>query len=251
MAQMTFFHYIHKNTLIHQMDGRIKLLCMLLLSLSASFASEWKHYVIPLCLIVIALIIARLPVITILKEMKFFAFLIMIVFVSNAIAIPGDPLPVLPFESISIQGVIRGGHFIGSLILIILISVIITSTTSFLTYKKAIEWYLRPIPFVPEVRIATMINLVFMLIPIILDSYKEMIEAQKSRCVELQKNPIKRLKFITSPLLSRTLQRADEIIYAMESRCYCEIRTKEIFKTNKIDWSILAICVVVFFLVIL
>jgi len=251
MAQMIFFHYMHKNTIIHQMDGRIKLLCMVLLSISVSFASEWKHYLVPLCLVIIALIIAKLPVADLLKEMKFFAFLMLIVFVSNAFAIPGDPLPMLPTQSISIQGVIRGGHFIGRFTLIILITIIVINTTSLLTYKKVIEWYLRPIPFIPEVRIATMVNLIFVLISIILDNYKEQMEAQKSRCVELQKSPIKRLKFITFPLLSRTLQRADEIVYAMESRCFSEIRTKAIFKTNKSDWLILAICGAVFFIVIL
>ena len=251
MAQMIFFHYMHKDTIIHQMDGRVKLFCMLLLSLSISFASQWQHYAIPLCLIIATIVIAKLPIIDILKEIKLFAVIIMIVFVSNAFAIPGDPISGFPIESVSIQGVIRGGHFAGRLILIILISIIVFSTTSLLTYKKVIEWYLRPIPFIREVRIATMINLIFMMIPIIFDNYKEMMEAQMSRGIELQKkNPLRRLKFIAFPLLSRTLQRADEIVYAMESRCYCEIRTKTVFKANKSDWVILVICVVVFFFVI-
>jgi len=251
MAQMTFFHYMHKNTVIHQMDARIKLLCMLLLSLSTALASKWQHYVIPLFLVAVALVIAKLPVTTLLKEMKFFAFIMLIVFVSNAFTIPGDSLLEFSIGSISIHGVIRGGHFIGRFTLIILISIIVTSTTSFLAYKKVIEWYLRPIPFIPEVRIATMVNLIFMLIPVILDSHKELMEAQKSRCVELRKNPIKRLKFIVLPLLNRTFQRADEIVYAMESRCYSEIRTKAIFETSKSDWLILAICIVVFIFAIL
>jgi energy-coupling factor transporter transmembrane protein EcfT len=89
------------------------------------------------------------------------------------------------------------------------------------------------------------------LIPVIFDSYTEMMNAQKSRCVELQKNPIKRVNFIVFPLLSRTLRRTDEIVYAMESRCYSEVRTRAIFKTNKIDWLILTICVAVLFFVIL
>ena len=251
MAQVTFFHYIHKDTILHRMDGRLKLLCMLLLSLSASLASEWWHYLAPLALVAIALIIAKLPIIALLKDMKFFAIIILIVMVTNAFTIAGDPIPYFPFESVSMQGVITGLRFAGRLTLIIMVCTIVTGTTSLLTFKNVIEWYLRPIPFIPEVRVATMINLTFVLIPVIFDSYTEMMNAQKSRCVELQKNPIKRVNFIVFPLLSRTLRRTDEIIYAMESRCYSEIRTRAIFKTNKIDWLILTICVAVLFFVIL
>ena len=43
MAEITFFHYIHRDTVLHRMDGRLKLVCMLLISLSASFA---PHYTI-------------------------------------------------------------------------------------------------------------------------------------------------------------------------------------------------------------
>ena len=66
--------------------------------------------------------------------------------------------------------------------------------------------------------------------------------AQKSRCVELRKNPVKRVGFLAIPLLSRALGRADEIVYAMESRCYSEQRTRALFKTNKIDWLVFALC---------
>jgi biotin transport system permease protein len=197
------------------------------------------------------LIIAKLPIIALLKDMKFFAIIILIVMVTNAFTIAGDPVPYFPIESVSMQGVITGLRFAGRLTLIIMICTIVTGTTSLLIFKNVIEWYLRPIPFIPEVRVATMISLTFVLIPVIFDSYTEMMNAQKSRCVELQKNPIKRVNFIVFPLLSRTLRRTDEIVYAMESRCYSEVRTRAIFKTNKIDWLILTICVAVLFFVIL
>lgn len=245
MAQITFFHYIHKDTVLHRMDGRLKLLCMLLLSLSASFASEWWHYLTALCFIFLALFIAKLPVISLLKDMKFFAFIIIIVFIVNAFSIQGDPIPNFPITSVSIQGVIEGLRFAGRLTIIIMACTVMTGTTSLLTFKNVIEWYLRPVPFIPEVQVATMINLTFVLIPVIFDNYSEMMSAQKSRCIQLRKNPIKRVNFIVFPLLSRTLRRADEIVYAMESRCYSEERTRAIFKTNKADWLVFAVCVAI------
>lgn len=224
------------------MDGRIKLLCMVLLSLSASFASEWQHYLTLLSLVFIALIITKLPIIALLKDMKFFAIIILIVLFTNAFNVPGDPIPGFPIERVSMQGVITGLRFAGRLITIIMVCTVVTGTTSLLTFKNVIEWYLRPVPFIPEVRIATMISLTFALIPVIFDSYTEIMNAQKSRCIELRKNPIKRVNFIVFPLLGQILRRADEIVYAMESRCYSEVRTRALFKINKLDWFILAIC---------
>ena len=226
MAQVTFFHYIHKNTLLHRMDGRVKLLCMLLLTISASLATKWYHYVLLACVISLALIASKLPLIKILKEMKFFGILVVIIILMN------------------------GWSFAGRLVLMLMISTVLAGTTPLLTVKNVVEWYLRPIPFVPEARIGTIVNLTFVLIPVIFDNYLEMMNAQRARCVELQKNPIRRMKFVVFPLLSRTLRRADEIVYAMESRCYSEIRTYATFETNKSDWMILVTCLIILLFVV-
>ena len=218
---MTFFHYIHKKTIIHQMDGRLKLLCMLLLTISASMASKWHHYLVLLSVIGLSLMLSKLPFITILKEMKFFAIIIAIVLIMNS------------------------WLFAGRLILMLLISIVIAGTTSLQTLSNAIEWYLRPIPFVPASRIAMIIKLTFALIPMIFDHYLEMTHAQKARCIQLNKKPIRRVKLIVFPLLTRTLRQADSLICAMESRSYSEVRTKPTFKINKEDWLILLVCLVV------
>lgn len=245
MAGITFFHYIHKNTILHKMDCRLKLLCLILLSLSAGFATKWLHYFVIICIITLAIIIARLPIAALLKDMKFFAIIILIVFISNAFTIPGEQIPNFPISNVSIQGITAGLRFAGRLIIILMICTAITGTTSLMALKNAIEWLLRPIPFIPEVRIATIINLTFVLIPLIFDNYVEIISAQKSRCIQLNKNPIRRIRLITLPLLSQSLRRADEIAYAMESRCYSETRSSYIHKTNKIDWIILGTCLMI------
>ena len=233
------------------MDGRLKLLCMLLLSLSASLASEWFHYLAAFSAALLGLLLAKLPIVALLKDMKYFAIIIMAVFISNTFSVIGAPIPGFPVASVSIEGVDAGLRFTGRLIVIIIACTVLTGTTSLITFRNVIEWYLRPIPFISEVRVATMINLTFALIPVIFDNYAEMMGAQKSRCIEAKKNPIRRIKYIAFPLLGRTLRRADEIIYAMESRNYSETRTKVIFEINKADWLVLASCSAVFVFVMM
>jgi energy-coupling factor transporter transmembrane protein EcfT len=184
--------------------------------------------------------------------MKFFMLLIAFVFIMNSVSIKGEPIPCFPIQAVSQEGVTAGLVFAWRLIFIITLCAIITGSTTLLTFNKVVEWYLRPIPFIPEARLATMINMTFVIIPLILDQYSEMANAQKSRCVESRKNPIKRILFIALPLLSNTLKKADELIYAMESRCYSEIRTKATFQFSLIDgvvlfMSLLAVGFVIFF----
>ncbi len=247
---MTFFHYVHKNTVLHAMDGRVKVLCMVLMSLATSLAVSVFDYTILTCVVLTALLVSRLPLASLLRDMKFFLFLILFVFIMNSINTKGEPIPNFPIQSVSIEGVISGLMFAWRFTLIITICTIITGTTSLLVFKKVIEWYLAPIPFISETSVAMMVNLTFVLIPVILDQYTEMSAAQKARCVESRKNPVQRVLLIALPLLSNIFRKTDELVFAMEARCYSEERTKAVFKANPIDWMLLSICILTITLVI-
>ncbi len=248
---MTLFHYIHKDTVLHRMDARLKLACLLLFSISAGFASELLDYLAPLSVLICALLFARLPFAALLKEMRFFAAIIFIVIALNAFTIPGAPISRFPRAALSWTGVITGLRFAGRLLIVLLVSVLITGTTPLRRFRDAVEWYLRPVLFLPAARVATMINMTFLLLPVILDSFKEMMSAQNARCVQLRKNPVKRVEFLVFPLLDQTLRRAEEIINAMEARCYSEVRTRTTFKSTKTDWLLLATAFAVFLFVLL
>lgn len=225
MAQITFFRYIHRDTVLHRMDGRLKLLSLLLLTFTVGRAFVWQQYLLLLCIIGFALVVSKLPVITIFKELKMVLIMIIVILIMGDI------------------------FFASRLILMMMITTVMIGTTSLSTIKHTIEWFLRPIPFVPEVRIATIINLVFVLIPVIFDNYLEMKNAQKARCIKLRKNPFTRVSFVVFPLLSRTLRRADSLVHAMESRCYSEVRTQALLKSCKIDWLIIILCGIVFIVI--
>lgn len=73
MAEMTLFHYIHKDTVLHRMDGRLKLAALLFFGLAAGFSSEFHDYLVAFSVLFCALLLARLPVAALLKEMGFLA----------------------------------------------------------------------------------------------------------------------------------------------------------------------------------
>ncbi|MCL2337961.1 MAG: energy-coupling factor transporter transmembrane protein EcfT [Firmicutes bacterium] len=245
MAEMTFFHYFPRDSLIHRMDARLKLLCMILLSVAATLAGTVTEFAFLTFVLGGAICLARLPVVALLKDMRLFALLILLLVAANAFFVPGRPLPYLSIPGVSQEGLVMGLRFAWRLLLILMVCMVMTGATSLLTFKNVVEWYLRPVPLVPAARVATMMNLTFVLFPVIFDTYAEMRAAQKARCIETRKNIIKRVMFTVAPLLSQTLRKADEIAYAMEARCYTEERTRAVFRTKAQDWVLTAVCLVI------
>jgi energy-coupling factor transporter transmembrane protein EcfT len=228
------------------MDGRLKLLCLLLVSLSASFASVWWQYLLLMSLLIVSMVIARLPITDLINDLRYFAVVLVFVLLVNTFIACVDPTTSLTLKPVSMPSFHRGWHFAGRLVLVILACIVMTGTTSLTTMKNTFEWYLQPIPYIPKARIATMMSLSIVFVPLTLDCYTETSNAQKSRCVELQKNPVKRAILLTLPLVYRALQQTDEIVYAMQSRCYSESRTQAEFQTGKTDWLVLVTCVMSF-----
>lgn len=240
MAELNIFHYIPRKSMIHQMDGRVKLICTILLTVAAGIANRTGDLALLTVVLVVALRVSTLPVKNFFTELRYFLFLIGFVLVINAWSIPGTPiLASLPRYSPTWEGLISGLMYGWRLILILLIATLLAGTTSLSILKNVIEWFLRPIPFVPAARVATMFSLTFVLLPLVFDQASEMREAQKARGIEGRKSLIARVKFLIFPLLLHTFMGADEMVQAMESRCYSEVRTKAVFQTNPKDWLLL------------
>jgi biotin transport system permease protein len=221
------------------MDGRVKLVCMVLLSITVSIASRISDRAILTFILLIALFNSKLPVKKLLTELKYFLVLIILVLLVHSFSIPGTPATNWPMLNPTWEGISSGLIFGWRIILLVAISTIFIATTTLYTLKNVIEWLLHPLPLVPEAKVSTMIGLTFTLVPLIFDQASEMLDAQKSRCIAKRKNPIERIFFLVFPLLLQTFRRADEMILAMESRCYSEQRTPAVFKTKTLDWVIL------------
>ncbi len=251
MAELTVFHYLPKKSIVHDMDGRIKLICMILFTIAAGIANQARWLSLLTFIFVMALIYSGLPIKKLIIQIRYFLFLIGIVIVTHSISVPGRPIPGLPIHCVSWEGLSSGLFFGWRLILIFILSLILTGTTSLSLLKNVIEWFLRPIPFIREAKFATMFSLTFVLIPLIFDQVSEIQEAQKARCVEGRKSPVKRVMLLLFPLLFHIFIRTDEMALAMESRCYSEVRTKAVFKTRATDWFLLIfsgfVCAMVFF----
>lgn len=104
--------------------------------------------------------------------------------------------------------------------------VLFSCSTQASSLNRAVAWFLKPVPFIPEKRVGVMVSLFVRFLPLILEKADEVSESQRARCAHLQKNPVKRIRNITVPLLKKVFQSADTLAIAMASRCYDENRTE-------------------------
>jgi len=247
MAELTLFNYRHSNSVLHGIDVRFKILGLLLLSLVSLNVRVFSLALVN-ALLVFLVINCRLGFKAILREIRYFLFLMLIILVAHALSAKGTVVFRYYFLTVSMHGLYDGALICWRLFLVVLAGLLFVSTTKPSQIKVAVEWFLNPVPFVSGRRLATMLSLVMRFIPVILNQARETAEAQKARCVENRKNPIYRLKKIGLPLLRRTFETANELTVAMQARCYSENRTDSEFTVRMRDWMVLIISAGLFLL---
>jgi len=242
MAELTSFGYFSGNSLLHHLDPRFKLVYIILLSLvclNLNFISQGITTVLLLGLIVYA----RLPLNSGVKELRYFLVLLVFVFIARAVSTGGEPLMDFKYFSISAQGLYAGLLVCWRLAFIVLLGFTLISTTRPSEIKAAVQWFLKPVPFIPEQRVAIMMGLILRFVPVIFDQAAETVEAQNARCVQNRKNPVYRLIKLGFPLIRRTFERADGLVAAMEARGFTENRTDPDLVSQRRDWLSLAVVV--------
>jgi len=238
MASMTAFSYLTGISTLHRMDVRFKLASMILCSLATIKAQAAGLFFFSLALGIILLYI-RSPLNILIRELRYFGVLLLFVFIARSLSAPGTPFFQLSFISVTYKGISDGALVCWRLVNIVFTGIIFVATTRPSSLKTAVEWWLRPLPFIPEQRVAVMLSLVIRFIPVILEQARETADAQKALGVENRQNPFYRLRKIALPMLIRTFITADELAVAMDARCYTEKRTPVTLTAGRNDWLIL------------
>ncbi len=250
MAELTPFGYHAGDSFLHQLDSRFKLLFLALISMSGMGAGITGLSLTTLALLLLIIRI-RLPVSSGLKEMRCFLMLLFFVFMARACFTPGTPLATIRcFETtcflVTREGVHDGIIVCWRLLLVVLLGLLLVSSTRPSEIRAAVVWLLRPVPFIPEKRVGTMMGLVMRFVPVILGQARETADAQRARGIENRKNPVYRLTRLAIPLMRRTFEDADELVGAMEARCYSENRTGPELSSGPKEWialvAVLSLC---------
>ncbi|HKL81162.1 MAG TPA: energy-coupling factor transporter transmembrane component T [Desulfobacter sp.] len=235
---MTLFSYHPGDTLWHTLDVRCKGLLVCLLSLAVLKTGLPGNII---CLGVLMVILKTLKVgpARLVTQLKVFLLLLTLIFFCRWAVTPGDPMVTLYGFSLTRQGFTSGSLVALRFLIVMLLGLILTATTRSMEIKAAVQWFFKPVPFIPEKRVAVMVGLALKFMPLILDNAREVTHAVNARCGNLRKNPVRRLVNLSWPLLKKTFQSADDLSLAMQARCYSETRTDpRFFPNGKEGWVV-------------
>jgi len=251
MAELTAFSYIAGHSTLHRIDPRFKIISIIFLSL-VSLNLYLRGLGLLTVLLLGVIFYARLPLASGFKELRYFLILLLLIFVARVLSTDETPLIYLKYITISIPGITNGILVCWRLVLIVILGFVFISTTPPSAIKAAVQWFLKPVPFIPEKKVALMMGLIMRFVPVILDQARETAQAQKARAVENRKNPVYRLSKFGFPLIRRTFERADDLVAAMEARAFTEHRTDPELTAGKKDWvALMVVCCLCGFVTIL
>jgi len=250
MTERVFFQYRHADSLLHTMDARFKLFALILLCIS-TFAGGLISLASLTILSMLLLFTCRVKATRLIRDLK--PLLLLVVFVILARSITGSrPLFIdLGWLRLSREGLTEGVLTGWRLLLVALFSSLLISTTRSAHIRSAVAKIVKPVPLPSDTRIATMFGLALGFIPLILIEAGEISAAQKARCVEVRRNPVYRIYALTVTLLRKVFQRGDNLVNAMEARCYSDRAVLPSLELRGADWIKLGFVVLVAALILI
>jgi biotin transport system permease protein len=250
MAELNVLGFKTGDSMLHRLDVRFKLMFFVLISISSLRANIFSLFLLT-AVLTAALKHSGLPIKSALKDLRYIFLLLLFVFVARSLSVPGSAVIRIKTITVTREGLYQGAVVCWRLLVVIMAGVSFVTTTRPSEIKAAVQWLLKPVPGIPEKKIAFMMGLTVRFVPIIFHQAKETLAAQKARGIENRKNPIYRLKMLGIPLMRRTFEQADRISLAMTARCYSENRTDPRLSARARDWIALAcmlcLCLISFF----
>jgi energy-coupling factor transporter transmembrane protein EcfT len=221
------------------LDVRFKMACMAVLSMAVLNSGTTAL----ICLSIFCLWLSvwvRLRITELICHLRYLVLVLLVIFLARAWTVSffsGAPVVSVSWDP---EGAVDGCLICWRLIVLTFIGVLWMTTTRPSGIRTAVEWFCKPFPGLSGKQVATMMSLMVRFLPVIVDQARETSAAQQCRCIQNRKNPVYRTVKFSIPLLCRTLETADQLADAMESRCYSPESNRPIAcHSGRTDWFVL------------
>lgn len=218
--------YVETHSIFHRLDPRTKLVSIVLLMLSFLMLGTGLSYVVATIFVFGVLLLSKVPIHFFWRGLRPILFVLLFTFLYNAVFTKGTILWSWSFIEVTEEGLRSGVRFVWRIILLILLASILTLTTKPLDLAYGLEKLLAPLSKlgVPVEQFSLMIVIAIRFIPTIKEELDRILLAQKARGYDLTAlSLIKRIFAyipIIVPLLFTTIQRAEQLSYAIDARAY-------------------------------
>lgn len=223
IKKLSFGQYKHKNSFIHKLDPRLKLIYVLTLSILIFTINDIIEILIFSSFIVIIVLLSKLNIENLIAGLRPFLFIFIFIFAMYII-----------FSKNQIE---NGLLTIWRFLILIIMSLVLTFTTTVSSLITAIEKLLKPLKIlgIKPRNVAVMISIAIRFVPVMFLNLEKLKEAMLTRLANFRK--LKHIKLLVIALLERMLKSASNLSDAMQSRLYNEnIESQKILKLNKFDY---------------
>jgi energy-coupling factor transport system permease protein len=236
IRRLTFGQYRNKNSVVHKLDSRIKIIYVVVLGMLA-FTIRTRFEITVFSLFILLLILlAKMDLRDLIKNLRPFYFIFIFTF--------------LMYFLFSRNQLLLGTIYLWRFLILIIISLLLTYTTTVSYLITAIEKLSKSLKIfnIKPRNIAVMISVAVRFVPVMFINLEKTREAMLSRLVNFRK--IKYLKLLVLLILEKMLKSASNLSDALHSRLYNEnTKSSKIMRLGKNDY--ISIVVVIIFVLII
>ncbi len=254
LKDITLGRYVYGESILHDLDPRTKLICMLLFMTVLFTGNSWYSIGLAALYTLLACMISGLHFSYLLRSLMPFKWLIITTFLLNVMFVGGHTLieAPLPYGGITSEGLNSGALYSARLTILVLLSSLLTLTTQPVILVAGIEKLLAPFAKIGlkphEIAIAMVITIRF--IPVFLDEAVKIRKSHVARGLQTNGGLIIKLKSVSIllvPLFTSAIRRAEELAVAMECRLYRSSSKRTRYYDTHMsiqDWTVLLITLI-------
>lgn len=259
LKDVTLGQYFPGDTIVHRLDPRTKLFCVMLYIAEIFIANSPVSIALSIATLAMAVLLSKITLKQLWKGIKPLMFIVVLTGLLNLFYTTGDTLVKIWFLTITRQGVFKSLQMVSRILMLISGSFLLTLTTSPLAITDGLESLLNPLKKIglPVHELSMMMSIALRFIPTLMEETDKIMSAQKARGADFETGSLlrraKALLPVLVPLFVSAFRRADELAVAMECRCYHggtgRTRMKQLSMAKR-DWLCLLLFVFLLALVI-
>lgn len=218
--------YVAAPSLIHQLDPRSKIIATLMLTVAVFQAGFPLQQAVLFVLLILLILLSKVSIKIYLWAVKPFVWIILVTMVILAGFTPGSGLMEVFHINVTVEGLTAAASLAIRFVLLLGLARLLTVTTSPMAMSDALESLLKPLQRLgfPVHELVMIMNISMRFTPLFFEEAQRIHKAQLCRGASFREGSLKqrlgRLRSVIVPIFRNSLERADELATAMESRGY-------------------------------
>ena len=227
LKDITLGQFFPGNTIVHRLDPRTKLLCVILYIVALFNARSVLTYALVAAVLTVCILTSKVHYMALTRGLKPVYIIVAFTAIMNLFFTGGTPVAdVWLLRHITFEGIRSAIAMVLRIIMLIMGTFLLTYTTSPISLTDGLERLLSPLKKLklPIHELAMMMSIALRFIPTLIEETDKIMSAQKARGADFESGNIfqraRALVPILVPLFISAFRRADELATAMECRCY-------------------------------